>query len=183
MQRKEQSLGADAVGVPGDRQQRHERGQRSREVESPAAADCANARRSAPRLDAHAVVAGVGQEQQVGGLVVEARSAERPQDHHLARARVDRARDGDLEVRLVLRHRVRRHRHALPGEAFDAGLAERVHVADHQVRKDPPALEGQRAAVSGHDEIALPDDRAVAGQQVPVRDHHGPHRGQKKSGA
>src|SRR6267378_3102851 len=60
-------LVAEAAGLPETQRLARERS---------AAAQCADTHRPAARLDTHAVVAGIGEEEQVRGLVVQARTAE-----------------------------------------------------------------------------------------------------------
>jgi hypothetical protein len=115
--------------------------------------------------------------------VIEALATQRAEQHDLRRAGRDRLSDREFEVGLVLRRGELRYRDALAGETLDARIAEGIHVAHDEMRRELPSLECERAAVRGNDVVLRVDDRAVRRQHVAVRDDDGPHRWQNKSGA
>ncbi len=114
--------------------------------------------------------------------MIEALAAEHAEQHDLGRARGDRLRDRELEIGFVLGRREFRDRNALPRHPLDAGIAERVHVADDEVGKELPSFERERAAIGSDDVVLRTDDRTVRRQNITVCDDDGPH-GQNKSGA
>src|SRR6267143_2880664 len=132
-EREAEPFGAHALGVARHRQARDEGAHRTLERERSAAAQCADTHRPAARLDTHAVVAGIGEEEQVRGLVVQARTAEGTQQDDLLRPGVDGVRDSELEIRLVLRRGELRHADALSRETLHARVAQRIHVTDDEV--------------------------------------------------
>src|SRR5947208_303209 len=69
------------------------------------AANEADRERTATRVEREAVVAGIGEEEKVRRLVLEALAAGCAEQHDLGRARGDGLGDRELEVRLVLRRR------------------------------------------------------------------------------
>src|SRR2546430_3373262 len=142
-ERKAQTRRGDALGVAVHRQERHERADRPRQRERAPAANGADPERTATRFESDAVVARICEEEKVRGLVVEALPAEGAEQHDLGRARGDGLGDRELEVGLVLRRREFRDRDALLRESLDAGVTERVHVADDEVRRELPAFGGQ----------------------------------------
>src|SRR2546430_4448830 len=182
-EREAEPFGAHALGVARHRQERDDGAHRTFERERSTATQRANAHRAAARLDTHTVVAGIGEEEQVRGLVVQARTAEGAQQDDLLRPGVDGVRDGELEIRLVLRRGELRHADALSRETLHARVAERIHVTDDEVGKDLPALERECAAVGRDHEVLRLDRSAIRRKNVAVRDDDRPHRWQNKSGA
>src|SRR5256885_5712071 len=75
-EREAEPFGAHALGVARHRQERDDGAHRTLERERSAAAQRPNAQCTPARPHAHTVVAGIGEEEQVRGLVVQARTPE-----------------------------------------------------------------------------------------------------------
>ena len=119
----------------------------------------------------HAARRQASQDREVAERVVERTGG--PGEHHFAGAATQRLVHGELAVGDVLAHRVADQLHAVVLQAPDAGLVERVEVADDRVRPHAETGEEPGAAVGGQHEVGAGDEGAVpAGVAVVAVEEH-----------
>ena len=121
-----------------------------------------------------------GEEQRVRELMVEALSAEDPEQHDVVGLRLQHVCDSELQIGLVLLRGERQHRDASRAELGGALEPQRVEIADDRLGKDTPPLERERAAVRRDDEVRALELGAVARIDVAVSDHDGLHGTKKR---
>ena len=114
----------------------------------------------------------VGKEHRVREQVVDA-PAEHSDEDDVVRAGLEGVAHRELEVGLILLGGEGDHLRAALAEIVGLVEAQRIEVADHELRRDAPALEGERAAVRRDHGVRADDLIAIRGRDVAVADDHG----------
>ena len=169
MERIAQPRGADADRVSADRQQRHQvAGAPSNAMLDPACRTRTSVPPRTMRRSGTPASCRIGEQHQVGQLVVQARAGQCAQDHDLIRARGEHARHAPARCPTHPSRRVPLDRDAIRLQGGEQGRIGRVEVTDHQV--GPAADRGQPCgpAINGHHPVRAASQRTSAGSASPL---------------